>query len=87
MQQISRRGEWLVTRVDDETVMMDVDSGRYLGLSRVGSRIWELIEQARSTDAIVAQLIEEYDVSAAQCHADVQAFLSFLADQGAIEMR
>jgi hypothetical protein len=42
---VRRKGDWLSAMVGDELVMMSAERGNYLGLTPVGARIWELIEE------------------------------------------
>jgi hypothetical protein len=81
---LRRHGDWLAAKVGDELVMMSAEKGNYIGLSEVGSRIWELIETPQNIDALCAQLQSEYDVSADACRADIDAFLNELVKHGAI---
>ena len=43
---VRKQGDWLSAKVGDELVMMSAEKGNYIGLSEVGARIWELIEDA-----------------------------------------
>jgi len=81
---VRREGDWLAAKVGEEIVMMSAEKGNYIGLSEVGSRIWELIETPRTVDDICAQLVTEFDVAAEACRNDVETFLNELADHGAI---
>ncbi len=65
-------------RVGDETILLDFDAGVYYGLDSVGARIWELLADARSLDAIVDTLLEEYDVTRDVLEKDVAALLAEL---------
>ena len=65
-------------RVGDETILLDFDAGVYYGLDSVGARIWELLADARSLEAIVDTLLEEYDVTRDVLENDVAALLSEL---------
>jgi len=82
---IKRSGEWLSARVDDQLVMMSVEQGTYVGLSEVGARIWELIDEPSDVDAVCARLLQEYQVDPETCRAEVLAFVSEMQAQGAIE--
>lgn len=75
--QISRSAGVVEAQFDDVRVLLN-DDLEYLGLDEVGQRIWGLLEQPRSLDALVGVLTEEYDVSAADCTRDVQAFVEAL---------
>ncbi len=65
-------------RVGDETILLDFDAGVYYGLDSVGARIWELLADARSLEAIVDTLLEEYDVTRDVLEKDVAELLSEL---------
>lgn len=83
MTMVRRQGDWLSAKVGDELVMMSATSRHYVGMTEVGARVWELIEQPRSLDSLCAALQEEYDVAPDVCRADVEAFLRELMDHGA----
>jgi len=86
MTMVSRRGDWLSAKIGDELVMMNASSRHYVGMSEVGARIWELIEQPRSLDDVCAQLQGEYDVTPAVCRGEVEAFLRELMSHGAVAL-
>ncbi|MEJ0065795.1 MAG: PqqD family protein [Caulobacteraceae bacterium] len=81
---VSRQGSWLTARIGDELVMMSPERSEYVGLSDVGARIWELLEEPRSPGEICDRLRQEFDVSAETCRAEVDDFLSELAKHGAV---
>ncbi|MEJ0043363.1 MAG: PqqD family protein [Rhizomicrobium sp.] len=64
MTTIRKKDGWLTAEVRDELVMMSVDTGKYIGLNEVGARIWQLLETPQSREALCAQLVREFDVSA-----------------------
>ena len=83
---ISRRDDWLAAKIGDELVMMSAKNGKYVGLSAIGARVWEMIEQPRDLDALCADLEQEFDVEPDRCRADVAAFLKELAQHGAVSL-
>lgn len=83
---VRKQGDWLAAKVGDELVMMSAEQGHYIGLSEVGARIWELLDTPRDLDAVCAQLLEEYDVTADICRAEVESFLNELVKHGAIAL-
>lgn len=83
---VRRQGDWLSAKVGEELVMMSAEQGNYLGLSEVGTRVWELIEVPRDFDALCAQLENEFEVSAETCRAEVEEFLTELAKHGAVAL-
>lgn len=81
--QVQRQGEWLTATIGSECVMMSLDTGNYVSLSRVGTRIWELIGQPTTVEALCEQLTVEFDVSIETCKAEVEIFLAELVEHRA----
>jgi hypothetical protein len=72
------------TELDGETVILDLASGTYSGLDAVGTFIWNQLEQPVTIAALRSAILGKYDVSEAQCSADLLDFLKVLADNGLI---
>lgn len=83
---VRRRGDWIAAKVGEELVMMSAEMGSYLGLTAVGTRVWELIEIPRRFDAICAVLESEFDVTPETCRDDVGQFLMELEKHGVIAL-
>lgn len=81
---IQKSTDWLCARAGDEVMMMSASQGIYIGLNAIGARIWDLLDKTGDPDAICAQLLEEFEVSEAQCRAEVGAFLAELEGRSAI---
>ena len=80
---VRRSDNQVSCRIDDETVLMHLETGRYFGYDAVGSRVWELLEQPVPVEVLCDRLVGEFDgVDAARCTADVVAFLRELVDEG-----
>lgn len=78
---IQRNPDILASKLDDDYVMMDMESGRYLGTNPVAARIWELIEEPVSFESLIIALLEEYDISREQCIKEVTVFLEEAMEQ------
>ncbi len=72
---IQRNEEILSSSINNETVMMDIESGQYIGLDPIATRIWALIEQPITFEKLCETLTNEYEVSLEQCQTDVATFL------------
>jgi hypothetical protein len=72
------------SELHQESVILDLKSGMYFGLNPVGARIWQLVQQPASVDAIIQTILDEYDVAPAQCEADVMQLLGKLDEAGLI---
>ena len=70
--------------MDGEIVMLSLQRGEYFGLDKVGSRIWELIEQSIVVDNIKKVLLDEYEVDVLTCEKDLLEFLEDLESKGLI---
>ncbi len=70
--------------MDGEVVMLSIQRGEYFGLDKIGSRIWELIENPHSIEEIKAILLEEYEVEEDTCKKDLIEFLEDLQIKGLI---
>ena len=69
-------------RVGDETVLLDIESGLYFGVDRVGQRIWELAGSGRTLGDIVEAIVAEFEVERPQAEADVMSFVATLVGRG-----
>jgi hypothetical protein len=67
------------TAVDDEVVILHLESSIYYGLDPVGRRVWELIQAPLPVREVVARLIEEFAVGREECEQDVLRLLAELA--------
>ena len=69
-----------------EAAILQLASGVYFGLDAVGASVWQLIQQPKTVGEIHAALLEEYDVEAARCEADLQALLRDMLAAGLIQI-
>ncbi|MGH1579288.1 PqqD family peptide modification chaperone [Planktotalea sp.] len=74
----------LASDLDDEVVMMDVESGSYFSMPGPAGRIWNLLETEQTIKSLTETLISEYDVSAEQCEAEVLPFVNSLIERDLI---
>jgi hypothetical protein len=74
------RREQLVADLGDETMMVD-ESGAYIQLDTVGSRIWELLSEPRSVASVCDALESEFAVDRETCERDVLAFLGQMLER------
>ena len=78
--------EPIAVSVDDTIVMMSLIQGKYYGLDRVGSRIWELLAHPRTVMDLCAALCREFEIDEESCRRDVQEFLTDLANEKLIRV-
>lgn len=68
------------SKIDDEVVMMDIESGFYFGLNSVASIIWELLKDGKTVDELADYLITEYDVNREQCLEETDILIKKMLD-------
>jgi hypothetical protein len=83
---VSRNDDWLWSKVGEDVLMMDADSGAYVSLKGAGSRIWELIDRKMTVEDLCAALISEHDADAATVHRETVAFLADLEARHAVRI-
>ncbi len=73
------------SKIGDEVVMLDMDSGFYFGLNSVASFIWEKLEKAKSFEEVVDELLTEYNIDAQACEIETREFLNQLLEKNIIK--
>lgn len=81
---LQRKPGLIFNTIDDEVVMLSIENGEYYGMDKVGSRIWNLLEEPMSFEALVEKLMEEYEVTNEKCRNESKLFLVRLIDQNLI---
>jgi hypothetical protein len=69
-----------------EAVLLNLKSGIYFGLDRVGTRIWQLFAEYESLSDIALVIEKEYDVTDDNCAADLLALVAELERQGLVSV-
>ncbi len=83
---VAQSPELVSTSLEGQTALMSIVNGAYYGMDRVGSRVWELIEQPRAVSAVVDQLLKEFAVERATCEQHVLTFVQKLADADLLQV-
>lgn len=73
-------------QLGNEMVLLETGTGKYFGLNPLGARIWALLEQNYSLEAIRKQLISEYDVDPERLDADLFALIDQLVQAGLVHI-
>ena len=71
-------------QLQEEAVLLNLDSGLYFGLDPIGTRIWNLLAEGQSLPQIVSTIMAEYEVDIEQCKADLLTLLGDLEAQGLV---
>lgn len=65
-------------RAVGETIVLHLRSSRYLTITGVGTRLFELLVEDRSLDELVATIVEEYEVDPVLARREIEPFLDDL---------
>jgi len=77
----------LIRFLDQESVLLNLETERYFGLDTVGTRMWQVVTTSRTVDAALAQLVEEYDAPLETLRTDLTNLLQHLLENGLIAMQ
>ena len=77
----------LISKLQEESVILNLDSERYYGLDDVGSRIMSVLTTSDSIEVAYQTLLQEYDVDPQTLGQDLLEIVQNLVDQGIIQMQ
>jgi hypothetical protein len=80
---IQRKDERHLTNpVGDESVLLNLETGDYLGLNRVAASIWRLLENPIRLSELEEALMSVYDTDINTCRVETLAFLNRISALG-----
>lgn len=83
---VPKRREGVAAQVvNGEAVLLNIESGEYFSLNRVGSRVWELCDGTRSAANIISVICDEFDVPEDVVAVDAGEFLAALEQDNLLE--
>jgi hypothetical protein len=79
------QGKFSETAIDDEIVVMNLESGDFFSLTGTARDIWLLIDGRLGREELLASLAASYAVPGEAIAGDVEAFLNELDQAGLLE--
>lgn len=76
----------LISGLQGESVILNLNSERYFGLDEVGTRMLSVLNEAESIQAAYETLREEYDVEDDILRQDLISIIEQLLEQGVVEI-
>jgi hypothetical protein len=76
----------IVSDMDGEKVMLNIQNGKYYNLGTLGGEIWSLINEPIILNQLVLKLMEDYEVKKQECENQILAFLTSLQQEDLIEI-
>ena len=76
----------LISKLQEESVILNLDSERYFGLDDVGTRILSVLTTSDSIEAAYQKLVEEYDVDGQALRLDLLELVENLLTHGILQI-
>lgn len=77
--------EHVISReIDDETVLINLETERIFTLNNTGARFWQLLGEGEKLDQISRQLKLEYYIDAQEIEREIDVLLSSLKEEGLV---
>jgi hypothetical protein len=83
---LQRRPGMLFNEIDGEVVMLSIENSEYYGMDKVGSRIWQLLENPMRFNELVSRLMDEYEVPEEQCRMDTMYFVKRMIEKKLVNL-
>jgi hypothetical protein len=81
---ISRNPDYVTNEIDGSLAMMSLSTNAFHGLNVVGATIWAFLAKPASVEAIVAHILDRFEVSEQECQRDVLSFVEEMLDRTTI---
>ncbi|BCX87761.1 hypothetical protein MIN45_P0128 [Methylomarinovum tepidoasis] len=75
----------LFQKLENETVLLNLEDGHYYGLDDLGTRIWQMLKRGDSLGECLEWILENYEVSPEQAEKDLNALIRHMTEKGLIE--
>lgn len=76
----------LLREIEGESVLVNLDRGRYYGLDDVGTRLYQLLTGSPDVGAAFEAALAEFDVDSATLEQDMADLIGELAAEGLVEV-
>lgn len=73
-----------LTEVDDEVVLLDLDTGAYFGLNHVGAKLLSVLHSDGTVSNAIEQISERYKIDIQQVERDINELIEQLLEQNLI---
>jgi hypothetical protein len=75
-----------MSRLQEESVLLNLDNESYYGLDDVGTRMLSVLNSSDSVQSAWLQLVDEYDVDREVLRDDLVSLVERLLEQGLVEV-
>ena len=76
----------LVRFLDQESVLLNLETEQYFGLDETGTRMWQLVTVSPNIDAAYEELLAEFDVEPELLRSNLTELLGQLVENGLLQV-
>jgi hypothetical protein len=76
----------LSQQINNECVLLDMDSEQYFGLDDVGARMWQVLSEDGDTEKALATLLAEFDTDEKTLRQDLIKLITELGNEKLISI-
>ena len=75
----------LLQEVDDETILLNMESEEYFSLNEIGTIFYELLQEHKNLEVVLQELQNHFDAPKEQLERDLTAFVKTLEEKGLLK--
>lgn len=80
-----RTDDTAATVIDGEAIIVNLTTGVYYSMAKVGAEVWEMMEKGWSLEQISDAVAERYEVTVDRALADIEALATKLLAENLVE--
>lgn len=80
-----REGAVAWQEIDGETVLLDLEHSRYLGVNAAGTLMWRALAAGTTRGELIAQLQQEFGITGVQACRDADSFIADCSDRNLLQ--
>lgn len=67
--------------VDDDTILLDINTQEYFSLNKVGTTIWDIMSKVNNLKEVKKEILKMYEVDEKQVESDILSFVEALDEK------
>ena len=83
---VKKSGDFLMSVIDKEAVILGIDKGMYIGLNEMGSEIWSRLDEPVRVSSLIENLVLLYDEDEAVIKDQVIEFIGDLLEKSLVTL-
>ena len=83
---IKKNNNTICAKLDESSILLNLDSGEYLQLNESGKEIWDLLDYTKNLNELVSNLSEKYSSDKNNIENDVLIFLKKAEENNLVKL-